>query len=545
MLFSLFKKNTKKVYNIRPTMLLILDGWGISPPGPGNAISVAQPTKFMELLRTYPSGSLIASGESVGLPANEVGNTEVGHLTMGTGRVVFQDLVRIDKSIQSGSYYVNPALVEINQHLQMYKSRLHIMCMVGTGNVHSSMNHLYATLEYCRRSGIKDYYLHLFTDGRDSDPKVGMTMIKNVEQYLSAHGDGKIATVSGRYYAMDRDRRWERTKLAYDAIVSGKGVSALSAVEGIERSYQAGKTDEFIEPMVVANTAEGGPLIKDNDAVFFVNFRVDRPRQLAMALSMQDFESSPESKPAFKREYFPSNLFVATMTEYQNNIPVNSVAFKPQIVHDSLPAVIANSRLKQLHMAESEKERFVTYYFRGMVDEPCIDEDILITPSPQVATYDKKPEMSFPKQVEKLVQQINKDKYHFIVMNVANADMVAHSGNLEAAVKACKAIDQGLGAISDSILNTGGTLIITADHGNAEQMLSYETSSFFVSSNIGKVVTDHTNNPVPVIIARRGLENQRVGQLKGALSDIAPTILNVMGITPPKGMTGKNLLTNA
>ena len=523
-------------------MLLILDGWGTAPPGPGNAIELAKTPTIDNLFRSYPSGSLIASGESVGLPANEVGNTEVGHLTMGSGRVVHQDLVRINQAIKNESFFVNPALIAMEQHVKKNNSKLHVLGLIGTGKVHSSEEHMFAVIDYCKRKEINDLYLHLFTDGRDSDPKAGLEVIKNIEQYLKSRGVGKIATVSGRYYAMDRDRRWERTKLAYDAIVNGKGVVAQSAIEAVERSYAEGKTDEFIQPIVIQSPEVHEEFIQDNDAVFLFNFRVDRPRQIAAALTMADFENSPATYPAFKRDRWPKNLFSVTMTQYDRKIPVNGIVFAPQIIEDSLPAVISQAGFSQLHMAESEKERFVTYYFRGMTETAYQNEDVAIIPSPKVPTYDKKPEMSFPKLVSEVRKQISKDKYHFIVMNAANADMVAHSGNIEAAVKACEHVDEGIGKIVESLFACNGTLIITADHGNAEQMLGFSKASFFVTSGDGKVITDHTNNPVPVIIARKGLENQKVGQLRGALADIAPTILTLMGLNPSKGMTGKNLL---
>ncbi len=542
MFINLFNRN-KPNNHISPVMLLVLDGWGIAPPGPGNAISLANPENINNLYSRYPSGSLIASGESVGLPANEVGNTEVGHLTMGTGRVVYQDLVRINNAIKNESFFVNPALVSMEQHIKKHNSRFHVLGLVGMGNVHSSAEHMYAVIDYCKRKEINSLYLHLFTDGRDSDPKSGLGVIKNIEQYLKSRGVGKIATVSGRYYAMDRDRRWERTKLAYDAIVNAKGVVANSAVEGVERSYAAGKTDEFIEPLVVQTSEDNkNGFIADNDAIFLFNFRVDRPRQIASALTMPDFESSPATHPAFKRERWPKNLFSVTMTEYDRKIPVNGIVFRPQIVNDSLPAVISQAGFSQLHMAESEKERFVTYYFRGMHEDPYPKEDVIIIPSPKVPTYDKKPEMSLPGLVKEVRKQIGKGKYHFIVMNVASPDMVAHSGNIEASVKACKFVDKGVAEIADAIFENNGTLIVTADHGNIEQMLSFSKSSFFVTTGEGKVITDHTNNPVPVIIARKGMEGQMVGQLKGGLSDLAPTVLALMGLVPSKGMTGKNLL---
>lgn len=540
-MFNLFNRKPK-THSVSPVMLLILDGWGIAPPGQGNAISHAKTPNIDNLLRTYPSGSLIASGESVGLPANEVGNTEVGHLTIGSGRVVYQDLVRINHAIKNESFFVNPALITMEQHIKKHSSKLHVLGLVGTGKVHSSEAHMFAVIDYCKRKDINNLYLHLFTDGRDSDPKAGLEVIKNIEHYLKTRGVGKIATVSGRYYAMDRDRRWERTKLAYDAIVNGKGVVANSAVEAVERSYAEGKTDEFIQPIVVQGQGNQEQFIQDNDAIFLFNFRVDRPRQIASAVTMPDFESSPATYPAFKRERWPSNLFTVTMTEYDRKIPVNGIVFAPQILNDTLPSVISNAGLNQLHMAESEKERFVTYYFRGMMEKPVTNEEILIIPSPKVPTYDKKPEMSFPKLVDEVRRQIDKDQYHFIVMNAANADMVAHSGNINAAVEACEHIDAGVGKILEKLFESNGTLVITADHGNAEQMLGFSKSSFFVTSGDGKVVTDHTNNPVPVIIARRGLENQKVGQIRGALADVAPTILALMGLNPSKGMTGRNLL---
>jgi len=547
--------------SIKPVALLILDGWGLAPPSEGNAIYRAKTPYYDGLIANYPKGELIASGESVGLPANEVGNTEVGHLTMGSGRVIYQDLKRISMSIEDSTFFENPAFISVSNHVKKYKSNLHIMGLVSTGNVHSSLDHLYALIQFCKKSDIGNVYLHVFTDGRDAPPKQGVEVVSKLENYLEESRVGTIASIAGRYYAMDRDKRWDRTKLAYDAIVMGTGQVAKNAVDAIKMSYSQNITDEFIVPTVIVDDRSvPKATIKDNDGVIFFNFRVDRPRQLTMALTLPNFESIKEFDfgPArdmakekgvtkigstFKRERWPQNLFFVTMTEYQKNVPVSAIAFGNESIVNTLSDMLSKNGLKQLHMAESEKERFVTYYFNGLREAKAPGEEFKIVPSPKVATYDKKPEMSVYKLVKEFKRSINESKYNFIVMNFANPDMVAHTGDIDATIKACAHVDKAVKSVVEAILAIDGTLLLTADHGNAEDLLTFPQGSYYYTSKKGVVNTDHSNHPVPLILVNRKYKGVRATLPKGSLADIAPTILAIMNIAKPMEMGGSNLLS--
>jgi 2,3-bisphosphoglycerate-independent phosphoglycerate mutase len=555
-----FNINNKQ--SIKPVVLVVMDGFGIAPPSKGNAITQANTPNYDSFIQRYPNTELIASGESVGLPANEVGNTEVGHLTLGAGRVILQDLKRINLAIEKGDFYDNRAFLQAASHIRNSKSKLHIMGLIGSGNVHSSMNHLYALLQFCKKEDIENVYLHLFTDGRDSPPRQGIDIVKQLEEHLNILKVGKIASISGRYYAMDRDRRWERTEKAYNAIVSAQAIQTFSAEDAMKSAYARGQTDEFIEPTIIAD--KNGPVatIDDNDAVIFFNFRIDRPKQLTMAFLLPDFESleefdfgyNPETNreegtidigKTFQRQKVPQNLFFVTMTQYHKNLPVSAIAFGPEAVINSIPQVLSVNGLNQMHMSESEKERFVTYYFRGMYEDEFKGEATHIVASPKVATYDKKPEMSLPKLVKEFKKELGKGKYHFFVLNFANPDMVAHTGNLEASVKAIEFVDRYLKDLVDAVLERDGVVFVTADHGNAEELLSFPTSTFFITTSEGTVNTDHSNNPVPLIVIKKEFEGRVAGILKkGALSDISPTILTYMGIQVPREMTGTNLFVN-
>lgn len=565
-MFPALKSSNKK---IKPTVLLVLDGWGIAPKSSGNAISEAKKPNYDKYLSLYPHGELIAAGESVGLPANEAGNSEVGHLTIGAGRVIYQSLPRINMAIEDETFYDNKAFLAAAKHTQNKNSRLHLMGLVSSGNVHSSNEHLFALLEFCKRRKIRGVSLHLFTDGRDAPPNDGIKIIGEIEDKLEDTGVGRISTISGRYYGLDRDGRWERTERAYNAMVLGKGDKANDAVSAIKASYLRGKTDEFIEPTVIVPDSVSsrlGPVsaldsgtIKDNDAVIFFNFRIDRPRQLTMAFVMPAFEQLKEvefgyvphegkskkeetQSPTFNRIKSPKGLFFVTMTEYQKNLPVSAIAFPPEDVPDSLPEVLSKNNFKQMHLAESEKERMVTFYFDGLREKSYEGEDSEIVPSPNVATYDKKPEMSVFKIVKKFKKLIKKDRYNFFMLNFANPDMVAHSGNLEATVAAIEAVDKAIGEIVEATLSKGGTFLITADHGNAEELLTYPTKSFFMTSSTGSINTEHSNNPVPILIINKNFQGRTQVLLSGDLGDVAPTILYLMGLEVSKEMTGKNLL---
>lgn len=561
-IFKFNKFKPKAGCEIKPVVLLILDGFGIAPPSEGNAIVRANTPNYDRMLKEYPHGELIAAGESVGLPANEAGNSEVGHLTIGVGRAIPQSLVRINRSIEDGSFYDNDAFWKAKEHIKKHDSNLHIMGLLGSGEVHSSIKHFYALIDMCKQKGLKNVFYHLFTDGRDAPPRDAIKVFGEIEQKLKEAKVGKIATISGRYFAMDRDRRWERTKRVYDAMVLGAGVNHTSALQAIQAAYGAGQTDEFIEPVVI--TEEGVPVgtVKDNDALIFFNFRIDRPRQLSMAFVLDNFERLESfqlghdpykhtyekkggidiiSGPTFRREKWPQNLFFVTMTEYQKGLPVSAVAYPPFTVEYSLAYVLASKGLKQMHMTESEKERMVTFYFDGMKEEKVKDEDVLIIPSPKVATYDKKPEMSLWEVVAEFKKQINLCKYNFFVLNFANPDMVAHSGKVEAAIKAIEHVDKALAEMEEAVLAYDGILLVTADHGNCEEMLSYPTTSFFYTSSKGAVNTEHSSNPVPLLVISRKYKGKAGSVFHGSLADVAPTTLALMGIEKPEAMTGKNV----
>ncbi len=546
--------STPKTYNIRPMVLLVLDGWGIAPPSAGNAMSQARLPRWDQLISEYPNTKLIASGESVGLPANEVGNSEVGHLTMGVGRTVLESLPRINKAIETGDFYSNRALLKAISYARENNTNLHVCGLIGSGNVHSSTEHLFALLELCKRQSFTRVYLHLFTDGRDAPPQDGAGVMETIEKRLVELQLGQIVSVAGRYYAMDRDARWERTEKVYRVMTLGEGATATSASEAIKSSYEQNLTDEFVIPTLINQPGKPPVFIKDGDAMIYFNFRVDRARQLSQVFVLPDFEqgilvesskNSTEQKrvSTFERPVILKNLCFVTMTEYQHNLPVSAVAYPKIDVEHTLSEVLAQQNLRQFHLAESEKEKMVTYYFDGMRLEPFSGEDIMIVPSSKVGTYDRKPEMSLSEIMREFHLALEKDVYHFIVMNFANPDMVAHSGNLSASIKACEIVDRAVGEIVDVLIERQGTLCITADHGNVEELLTYDQSSFFFTSSPGTVNTEHSNNPVPFVIMNPAFKNNPAIQLRpGALSDVAPTMLGMMNLPVPKEMTGNNLL---
>jgi 2,3-bisphosphoglycerate-independent phosphoglycerate mutase len=553
-MFGIGKKAT-----VKPVGVLVLDGFGLAPDSEGNAISLARTPNFDRMWATYPHGQLIASGESVGLPANEVGNTEVGHLTMGVGRVIYQDLVRIDKASRDGSMVTNEALIKVANHVKQNNSKLHVMGLIGTGKVHSSMEHLQGLLKAIRDLGVSEVRIHAFTDGRDSHPQAGLQVAAELEEFLSTLGVGKMASVMGRYYAMDRDRRWERIKMAYDALVQGRGEQALSIQATLKANYEVGITDEFIKPTLFMNQEQPLGIIQDGDGVVMFNFRVDRPKELTTALVLSDFEhftsyengfdEGGASKPGkaeweqtFDREKVLNNLCVVTMTEYHEGLPVQGVLFGKQQVMDALPAVVAEAGLQHLHMAESEKERFVKYYFNGMREEDMPGQTNEIVKSPRVATYDKKPEMSVHKLSKRFVKQLKKGKYSMFVMNFANPDMVAHTGNVKATIRAIEEVDEAVGRVEAEVLKQGGMLLLTADHGNAEELLTFAQTGFYYTSESGGVNTEHSNNPVPVVLASQELKGKSTVLAQGTLADVAPTLIAAMGLTKPDGMTGRDLL---
>jgi len=578
-MFNFFKKNKisksdlafsgAQQTGIKPVVLLVLDGFGIAPPSNGNAVTQAKTPNLDKYKKIYPNGQLIASGESVGLPAGEEGNSEVGHLTMGTGRPILQSLPRIDKSIDEGEFFNNEAFLKAIDHVKANNSALHIAGLVGSGGVHSSTHHLYALLELCKRKSVPKLYLHLFTDGRDAPPKEGKSFIFEVQKRLDELKIGHIATLAGRYYAMDRDLRWERIKRVYDAMTLGKGITAESAEKAMETSYTNGKTDEFVEPTVILKDGKPIATVNDKDAFIFFNFRIDRPRELSMAFVIDNFEhlkgfsfghdphkdkyeaksSSDEdtySGDTFRREKIVKDLFFVTMTEYidRKDLPVSEIAFPPETVEETAGKVIADNHLKQLRIAESEKERMVTFYFNGMKEIQFEGEDRHIVPSPKVATYDKKPEMSVHEVVDYFLQNLRKNEHSFYMMNFANTDMVAHTGDLKASIKAVEIADREMGRVIDATVAIGGTVIMTADHGNVEELVSFPVEGFYFTTSKGSVNTSHSSNPVPVIIANKEFENKPIKLPSGSLADIAPTILSILSLSVPSQMIGKNLLNS-
>jgi len=540
---------------INPLVLIILDGWGIAPEGPGNAVKLANTPNFNSFWAGYPHTQLLASGESVGLPKNEVGNSETGHLNLGAGRIIYQDLPRINLAIADGSFFKNETFLKAVDHVRKNKSCLHLMGLVGSGGVHSNIEHLYALLRLAKEEKIEDVYLHLFTDGRDSPPKSALIFFEQIETRLKNLKIGKIASISGRYYAMDRDNRWERTEKVYNALTLGIGQKAKNFKEAISNSYLKGVFDEFIEPTLIVND-QNQPikLIEDNDAVIFFNFRIDRPRQLTKAFVLEDFESYQPQKTSFDpyaekyghkqfeeifqiktfvRKKIIKNLFFVTMTQYEEKLPV-SVAF-PQIKVDlPLARVLSEKGLRQFHIAETEKYPHVTTFFDGLFSSPFPGEEWVRIPSPKVATYDKKPEMSALKVTSLFLKKFETGYYSFVLINFANPDMVGHTGNLSATIKACEFVDYCLGKIVKKVISHKGTVIITADHGNAEELINLKT---------GEVDTEHSSNPVPFILINENLIGKAKNISSGILADVAPTILHLFGINIPAIMTG-NILSS-
>ena len=535
-------------------ILAILDGWGIATEGPGNAISLAKTVNMDKFIVSYPHTTLEASGQAVGLPRGEDGNTETGHINLGAGRIVYQDLERINMSVADGSFFKNDVLLGAFEHVKKYNSKLHFIGLVGAGGVHSNLDHLFALINLSSKLKFANTFVHVFTDGRDSPPTAAKTYIKKLEEVLERENTGKIASIMGRYWAMDRDQRWERTEKAYLALTKGEGKLVSSVEEAIEKSYSEGKTDEFIEPSLIRSNGKPVALISDNDAVVFFNFRIDRPRQLTKAFMMQDFykaqisfdeltqdhihvEKTVQATHPFKRSETIKNLYFVTMTDYGKVVNESGAkaAFPPEIIDSPISSVIASSEMKQLKITESEKERFVTFYFNGLREQPFIKEDRIIVNSPKVPTYDQKPEMSALELTEKLLKKLSLGIYKFVVVNFPNPDMVGHTGNIGAAVEACELVDECIGKIANFALAYQGTLVITADHGNVEEMINSAT---------GEIDTEHSTNPVPFIVINSAFLGKSQTLPSGILADVAPTILSLLGIPIPTSMTGRNLLDN-
>ncbi len=506
-----------------PLVLVILDGWGLTEKEEGNAIALAKKPNMDSLFKNYPSTVLKSSGEDVGLPDGQMGNSEVGHLNLGAGRVVFQELTRISRSIRDGSFYNNDVLLNALDWVKEKGTALHLMGLLSDGGVHSHIKHLYALLELARHQGVKNVFVHAFLDGRDVPPKNAMEYIRELEEKINKMAYGSIATVMGRYYAMDRDRRWERTEKAYRAMVLGEGFKANSAAEALIQGYAREETDEFIKPTVVLNQ-KGKPVaqVKNNDAVVFYNFRPDRARQITRAFVDENFTG-------FERPKNRPGVHFVCMTQYDKTIDA-PVAFKPQVLVNTLGEVLSDHNLKQLRLAETEKYAHVTFFFNGGVEQPNPGEERVLIPSPKVATYDLQPEMSAYEVTEAFQKQLEKEKFHVIIMNFANPDMVGHTGVMEAAVRAVEVVDDCIGKLVQPVLQKGGTVIITADHGNAEAM----------QDESGEPHTAHTTDPVPFILV--GLERINTRLRPGRLEDVAPTMLQLLGIPQPEEMTGRTLI---
>ena len=505
-----------------PVMLMILDGFGINEKTDGNAVKLAKTPNIDKLMKKYPNTIMYTSGLKVGLPDGQMGNSEVGHTNIGAGRIVYQELTKITKSIEDGDFFAIPEFIEAIENCKKHNSKLHILGLLSDGGVHSHIRHLYGLLEMAKRRDFEDVYVHCFLDGRDTPPASAEGYITQLEEKMKEKKVGKIASISGRYYAMDRDKRWDRVKKCYDALVRGEGNKATSATIAIEDSYQKEVFDEFVEPTVIVNNDTPIATIGENDSVIFFNFRPDRAREITRAIVDPEFDGFETEK---------INTYFVCFTNYDETMPNVKIAFKKEPLVNTFGEVVSKNGLKQLRIAETEKYAHVTFFFNGGEEKQYPGEDRILVPSPKVATYDLQPERSAPIVTEKVVEAINEDKYNAIILNFANPDMVGHTGVLEAAKKAIEAVDVCLGKVVDKVLELDGTVFITADHGNAEVMIDYSN---------GKPFTAHTTDPVPFIWVSNHTEGKTLKN--GKLADIAPTMLNVMGLEAPVEMTGENLI---
>ncbi|WP_346899799.1 2,3-bisphosphoglycerate-independent phosphoglycerate mutase [Clostridium sp. UBA7503] len=507
--------------NKKPVMLMILDGFGISDNVDGNAVREANKPNYDGLKAKYPHTTLSASGLDVGLPEGQMGNSEVGHLNIGAGRIIYQELTRITKSIKDGDFFENKAFnIAIDEALKN-NSAVHLIGLLSDGGVHSHINHVKALITLCKRRAVKKVFVHCFLDGRDVSPTSSKIFIEELQNHMDSEGIGEIATISGRYYAMDRDNRWERVQLAYNAMVKGEGNTSTSPFAVVDDAYHDNKTDEFVIPSVIVKNGKPIATIKNKDSIIFFNFRPDRAREITRALKDKDFKG-------FKRESL--DVTYVCMTQYDKTIEDVQIAYKPESHENTLGEYVSSKGLKQLRIAETEKYAHVTFFFNGGVEEPTKGEDRVLIPSPKVATYDLKPEMSAYEVTDAVLECIEKDEYDLIILNYANPDMVGHTGVIEAAVKAIEVVDYCLGKVVNKVLDHDGTVFITADHGNAESMIDYST---------GKPMTAHTTNLVPFTYVSREVGTLRSG---GILADIAPTILTKMKLDIPSEMSGKSLI---
>lgn len=504
--------------------IIIMDGFGYGKDSKVSAIAAQGTPNITKLSNEYPFTTLGASGMSVGLPDGQMGNSEVGHLNIGAGRIVYQELTRISKAIDDGDFYLNPEILAVMNKAKQHHNKLHVMGLLSDGGVHSHNTHLYALIKMAKEFGLENIYIHVFLDGRDVSPTSGSKFIKELNLYIDKLKFGCIATVMGRYYSMDRDNRWDRVEKAYNAMVNGTGEKITDAKEYVDNSYKNNVTDEFIVPAVVCKNGEPAAKISKNDSVIFFNFRPDRAREITAAFTDKNFTG-------FK--VLDLDLNYLCMTQYDATFKNVRVAFLPQSLDKTLGQYLSEKGLTQLRIAETEKYAHVTFFFNGGVETPNKNEDRVLIKSPLVATYDLQPEMSALEVTGKVIELINSDKYDVIILNFANCDMVGHTGIFKAAVKAVEAVDNCVQKVAQAILGTGGNAIITADHGNADQMYDFSDGSPF---------TAHTINPVPFILVSDNFKNAKL-RSGGILADIAPTLLDIMNLEIPKEMTGKSLIT--
>lgn len=516
----LIKSDTadKMKINKRPTMMLIMDGFGINKNTKGNAIAMANTPNLDALFSEYPMTTVHASGLDVGLPQGQMGNSEVGHLNIGAGRIVYQDLTLITKAIDDGSFCNNTALVKAMDHVASNGSSLHLQGLLSDGGVHSHINHLKAIIAMAASRKVKNVIVHCFLDGRDTPPSCAEKYIIELEEYMKKTGVGRIGSISGRYYSMDRDKRWDRVKKSYDALTACQAPLYKDSISALSSAYENGETDEFVKPCII----EPASPIKDGDSIIMFNFRPDRAREITRALVDPDFDG-------FEREKKINDLCYVCMTQYDASMPNVEIAFPPEHITNTLGEYIASIGLKQLRIAETEKYAHVTFFFNGGVEKPNENEERILIPSPKVATYDLKPEMSAYLVTDEVIKQIGSDKFDIIILNFANADMVGHTGIMDAAIKAVEALDKCVKKVVDSILSKNGQILLTADHGNADVMCD----------DNGNVITAHSLNPVPLVNISAEPSNLKSG---GRLCDLAPTLLEMMGLDAPKEMTGKSLL---
>lgn len=506
----------------KPNLLMILDGYGVSSECRGNAINQSNKKNLDALFKRYPNTTISASGMDVGLPEGQMGNSEVGHLNMGAGRVVYQELTKITKEIDDGLFFHNAALEKAMDHALINNSALHLLGLVSDGGVHSHLTHLYALVDMAKAKGIKNLYIHALLDGRDVPPQSAGFYFERLEQYLSNAGLGQIVSISGRYYAMDRDNRWERVQKFYDAMTLGVGEQSGSAAAALATSYLKGHNDEFVLPTLICKENGEAITVHDNDSIIMFNFRPDRAREITRCFVDPKFNG-------FNRTKVIANLCYVCLTQYDAEMPNVLVAFPPQSLENTLGEYLSRLELKQLRIAETEKYAHVTFFFNGGVEAPNNGEDRILIPSPKVATYDLQPEMSAYLVTEKVIEMIKEDFYDVIILNYANPDMVGHTGSIEATKKAIEALDECIPQVIDAVLALDGQVILTADHGNADCMMDEE----------GDMITAHSLNPVPLLVISKEPVTLMEG---GILADVAPTLLDLMGIEKPMEMTGHSLL---